>query len=360
MKLQDLDHLRDDKRIRFSEETVNGETVTIVAYMIGDRDLWDKPLATECRGIVFNSSGDCISRPFHKFFNVGECEATQLHSLPELTEVLEKRDGSMLVPVIVGGQTAWKTKKSFYSDVAVDAAKNVPAEVIELAKDILEMNMTPVFEYTSEQNRIVLDYGSEPNFVLLAIRRNETGEYSSYDAMNAIAEAYGVEVIKKYDLTLQDCLEQTKTLENFEGWCLRDPATGFYVKLKCEWYLRMHKARTELRERDVADMVIAETIDDIKSALSLDGFNLTPIEEIERRVAEEIANIRETVDYIVATVEDKTNFKAIAAKYKDHAYFGLIMSAVRGKEPDYKKYWQQNFRDNYSLKTVYSGFHSGA
>lgn len=359
MKLQDLDHLRDDKRIRFSEETVNCETVTIVCYMVASPDLWDKRLATECRGVVFNAQGDCISRPFNKFFNVGECEATQLHNLPDLTEVLEKRDGSMLVPVLVGGQIAWKTKKSFYSDVAVDAAKNVPSEVIELAKDILEMNMTPVFEYTSEQNRIVLDYGSEPNFVLLAIRRNETGEYASHDTMNAIAEAYGVEVIKKYDLSLQDCLNQVKTLENFEGWCLRDSATGFYVKLKTEWYLRMHRARTELRERDVADMVIEETVDDIKSALSLDGFDLTPIEEIEKSVACELSELRNIVEDFVDMIEDETDFKAIALRFKDYTTFSLIMSVVRGKEPDYKRYWVNNFRENYSLKPVYSNFRSG-
>lgn len=356
MKLQDLNHLRDDKRIRFSEEAVNGETVTIVCYMVASPDLWEIPLASECRGITFNANGDCISRTFHKFFNVGEREDTQPHNLPELTEVLCKRDGSMVTPVLVGGQIAWKTKKSFCSDVAIEATKNVPTEVVELAKDILNLNMTPVFEYTSEQNRIVLDYGSEPKFVLLAIRRNETGEYSSYDAMKYVTDGYGVEVIKKYDLTLQDCLDQTKTLENFEGWCLRDPATGFYVKLKCEWYLRMHKARTELRERDVADMVIAETIDDIKSALSLDGFDLTPIEEIERRVSDELVSIRNGVEYALSGIEDKADFKTIAGHWNDHEYFGLIMASVRGKEPDYKKYWVQNFRDNYSLKTVYSNF----
>lgn len=359
MKLQDLDHLRNDKRIRFSEETVNGETVTIVCYMVADTTLWQIPLAIECRGAVFNSSGDCISRPFHKFFNVGENESTQLHNLPQLTEVLEKRDGSMIVPVLVGGQIAWKTKKSFYSDVAVEAAKNVPENVRCFSKEYVDAGFTPVFEYTSEQNRIVLDYGSEPKFVLLALRNNDTGVYVSYETMSGLVEEFGVEVIKKYDLTIQDCLEQSKTLENFEGWCLRDSVTGFYVKQKTEWYLRNHRARTELRERDVADMVIEETIDDIKSALSLDGFDLAPVEEIERRVSGEISEVRYFVETTIGDIEDITDFKGIALKFKDYTTFGLIMAQVRGKEPDYKKYWVQNFRENYSLKTVYSNFSSG-
>lgn len=359
MKLQDLDHLRCDKRIRFAEEVVSGETVTIVCYMVASPDLWEIPLATECRGIVFNSRGDCISRPFHKFFNVGECEATQRQRLPNLTEVLEKRDGSMVVPVLVGGDIAWKTKKSFYSDVAVQASHNVGKGDYELSMWLTEHNFTPVFEYTSDQNRIVLDYGSKPKLVLLAVRHNVTGRYQTYEDMYELAASYGVEVIKKYDMTIQDCLNQVKTLENFEGWCLRDPATGFYVKLKTEWYPRMHRARTELRERDVADMVIAETVDDIKSALSLDGFDLAPIEAIEYRVSDELVSIRNDVEYALSGIADKTDFKTIAGHWNDHEYFGLIMAAVRGKEPDYKKYWQQNLRENYSLKTVYSGFQSG-
>lgn len=359
MKLTDFDHLRSDKRIRFAEETVNGETVTIICYMVADPSLWEIPLANECRGIVFNSNSDCIARPFHKFFNVGECEATQLHNLPNITEVLEKRDGSMVNPVLVGGKIAWKSKKSFYSDVAVEAGKNAGKGDYELSLWLAERNFTPVFEYTSDQNRVVLDYGSKPKLVLLSVRHNQTGRYQTYEEICELAASYGVEVIKKYDMTIQDCLEQAKTLENFEGWCLRDPAARFYVKLKCDWYLRMHKARTELRERDVADMVIEETVDDIKSALSLDGFDLTQIEEIERQVCQDLTYTRLTVEDFVAKIEDKTDFKAIALKYKDIPLFNLIMSAVRGKEPDYKKYWVNNFRENYSLKTVYSGFQSG-
>jgi hypothetical protein len=144
-------------------------------------------------------------------------------------------------------------------------------------------------------------------------------------------------------------------LENFEGWCLRDPATGFYCKIKTEWYIRNHRAQTELRERDVADMVVDETIDDIKSALALDGFDLTPIEEIETRVSNELGELISCVNEEIAVfIADKTNFKQIAQDYKDHKLFGLIMSLVRGKEPDYKKFWVQNFREAYSLKGVYN------
>lgn len=353
MKLQDLQHLRDDKRIRFMEEVVNGETLTIVCYMVADPLLWKLSMANECRGAVFNAAGDCVARPFHKFFNIGENENTQAHLLQgRQFEVLEKRDGSMLTPVMVGGEIFWKTKKSFYSEVAVEAAKNVPFNVNLLAESYINAGMTPIFEYTSPFNKIVINYGGTPDFVLLAVRDTATGEYVPHAEMEKFS--LGVRVINKFDKSLEQCLSEVPTLTDFEGWCLRDVSTGFYCKLKTEWYLRNHRVQTELRERDVADMVVDETIDDIKSALALDNFDLTDILRIEQQVVSELSNLRGEVDSIVSGIEDKTNFKEIALKFKTHPMFGLIMSSVRGSEIDFKKYWINNYRENYSLKCVYN------
>ncbi len=358
MNLSDLDHLRNDKRIRFSEEVVNGETLTIVSYMVCGTDLWDISMAIDCRGSVFDASGKCISRPFHKFFNVGENDNTQLHMLQGREfEILEKRDGSMLIPVLVKGEIFWKTKKSFYSEVAVEASQNVPENVAIVAKSYLELGMTPIFEYTSPFNKVVINYGKEPEFVLLAVRDNVTGEYIGHGSMmytTFYRSIPPVKTIEKFDKTLDQCLDEVYTLTDFEGWCLRDVSTGFYCKLKTSWYLRNHRAQTELRERDVADMVIDETIDDIKSALALDNFDISEIIAIERLVVSQLSTIRGNVDEVIATIEDKTDFKSIALKFKTHPLFGLIMETVRGKEPDFKKYWVNNYRETYSLKCIYN------
>ena len=233
MRIEELAHLRDDKRIRFTDEEVNGETVTIVSYMIGEPSLWAIPNAIECRGIVFNSDGDCISRPFHKFFNVGENEQTQPHVLEGMElEVLDKRDGSMLVPVLVGGEIAWKTKKSFYSNVAVEASKHVTSTLNLLAKSLIHLGFTPIFEYTSPFNRVVLDYGSEPLFTLLAVRETLSGEYVSYELLKEMTNEIGVPLIMRKSLSLKECMEISALLEGEEGWCLRDVSTGFYCKQK--------------------------------------------------------------------------------------------------------------------------------
>ena len=100
MNIKELDHLRDDKRIRFTEENVNGHMFFIVSYMIGDNDLWNKPLAAECRGVTFSADGKCVCRPFHKFFNVNENHSTQLDNIKNLNMALRTRLGEILRPFV--------------------------------------------------------------------------------------------------------------------------------------------------------------------------------------------------------------------------------------------------------------------
>ncbi len=360
LTFKDFEHLFEDKRVRFKTEEVNGQTVTIGCYMVADTNFWKLPLATECRGIVFDAEGGVISRPFHKFFNVGETEETQLNNLTGTYEILEKRDGSLITPVLIGGVIVFKSKKSFYSDVAVEANAKVPKSIYQFSLDFCKAGFTPIFEYTSPNNRVVIDYGVEPEFVLLALRNNTTGDYIPYFKLEGMVKPYGVNLIKRYDLSLNDCLSKVKYLSDFEGWCLRDTGTGFYAKLKTDWYLRNHKARTGLRERDVADMVVEETFDDIKSALNIDGFDITPVEEIERKVVGDLVNLESEVNTLcnkmksVHTVGGNLDFKAVALAINTNKFFGLVITLLRGKEPDYKKFWKDNLRQNYSLKCLYN------
>ena len=362
-KLNMLDHLRNEKMIKFKEETVDGCEVTIVSYMIGCNELWEQENAIECRGITYdNKTGDCICAPFFKFFNVGERKETLPENLPwaDMSVVLEKKDGSMLTPVLINNKVYWKTKKSFYSDVAVEATKNVPSTVASLAYTLLKNGYTPIFEFTSPLCEIVVNYGTVPKFVLLAVRNMATGEHWSYEKVKNIALDFDVEVIKSFDLTYSAMAEQMKTLENFEGYVVqfkRDGAT-MMAKMKCEWYLRMHRAKTELRERDVADMLLDETLDDIKTVITQAGLSLAPIEAIEHRVTEELRGLVAQVELLLVAAKKLADKKEVAITYREHPLFNLLINAYIGKEPDWKKYWCNNFRDNYSLNTIYSNFKS--
>ena len=355
--LQDFNHLRDDPRVRFKSEIVNGVDLTIVCYMIADAEFWKLPLALECRGIVFDTlTGECVCRPLEKFFNVGERPETQKHLLDfEGCQLFEKRDGSMLLPVLVNDKVMWKTKKSFTSDVAISAACQVTADLELFCKRCLEAGHTPIFEYTDRQHQIVIDYGATPSLVLLGIRTMATGTYFSYEAMTVLAESYGVSIIPRHTLSVEDMFAEMSSRQVFEGYVVL-LKNKIRVKQKTEWYLRMHVIMTSLRERDVAEAVINEMIDDIKSSVSAEGKDLSPLNEIEKQVVNQLDQLRLDAEALLLKVKECPTRKEAALMYQNDPSFSMAMKLYNDKEPDYKKIWVDRFYRSYSLKTVYSSF----
>lgn len=354
MKISDLDHLRSNPMIRFKVEEVNDVLVEIVSYMISDKTLWDDPATLEARGNVYDvNTGKCICACFPKFFNVGEREDTMPELIKEqFVECFEKRDGSMITPVLIDGDIFWKTKKSFNSDVVLLAKKTVPRNVEGFAYGCQVLGLTPIFEFTHPDNRIVLDYSNDPNFTLIAIRSNESGNFMSWDRLMSWAESVSIPTVKKYDKTWDEIVYDIENSTNIEGYVLvlKD---GRRVKFKTQWYLSMHHTMTDLRERDVAEAVITEVIDDMKSLVSSQNQDITPLLDIEYRVVNEIDTIRKEVE-IYANYWKDYSFKEAAIGLKGNEYFSLIMSLLRGKDPDYIDFWKRNHLKTYSLRCVYN------
>lgn len=138
----------------------------------------------ECRGLIFDNNENIISRPLHKFFNINEREETQSSNI-DLSQshiILEKIDGSFIRPFrTLDGILRWGTKMG-ETEVAnlvipfLEKNKNY----IDFAHWACDNNLTPIFEFTSRKQRIVVDYGREDNLTLLAIRHNFTGDYIPY------------------------------------------------------------------------------------------------------------------------------------------------------------------------------------
>ena len=149
----------------------------------------------ECRGILFYPDGRLMMRRLHKFFNVNERDETQQH-LVDLSQphvILEKLDGSMITPVVVNDAIRWGTKMGI-TDVSMGAELFVAKHpnYAEFADLHIDRGQTPIFEWCSRKQRIVVDYPQD-RLVLIAIRDNTTGAYKSYEQMRSYAEAYGID-----------------------------------------------------------------------------------------------------------------------------------------------------------------------
>lgn len=358
MTIPTLEHLyqqfKDDKRIVFKKEIIAGKEFTIVFYQIADNEFWTQQWATETRGHVFDETGNCVSATFEKFFNINENSSCQLKDLNFYkARYYEKRDGSMISSLVIDDKVYLKTKKSFYSDVVIAAQKALTEKEENVIQVLNAFEYTAIFEYTDPAYPIVLHYGTKPQFVLLAARNRITGEYLDYQTLANIAFTHGAEIIEKYpSKTIDECLTEINEVTNREGYVIH-LQSGQRVKLKFDWYRGMHRLHTALRTRDVAEMIIDSSIDDVKSAVVTQGLDISKIEVIERQVIAELLDIKTQVQKEYEIVKDMS-FKDIASRNKNNPLSDCIFRLMRGKEVDYISIWKKLYLSQYPLNNLYN------
>ena len=227
----------------------------------------------ECRGLLFYPDGRIMSRRLHKFFNVNERDETAAHriDLGQPHVILEKLDGSMITPVFTEAGVRWGTKMGI-TEVSMQAEEFVAhhPNYAEFAKVIMEQGFTPIFEWCSRKQRIVIDY-PEDRLVLIAIRNNVTGEYVPYYGNDhdlvGFAVNYNIDLVKTYAGTtenMEHLIAETRAMEDAEGWIIRFD-DGQMLKVKGDWYVRIHKTKDNLIwEKNVVELLINEKMDDVK------------------------------------------------------------------------------------------------
>ena len=142
---------------------------TVINYNVSFEDTFPPvksigdAIRRECRGIIFcNSTGNVIARRYHKFFNLNERPETTLKDMENFGShvIMEKLDGSMVTPFITNdGVMRWGTKMG-ETDVSKPISKFLDdnPRYIEYSKIMISEGYTPIFEWCTRQQRIVLDY----------------------------------------------------------------------------------------------------------------------------------------------------------------------------------------------------------
>ena len=226
----------------------------------------------ECRGLVFNLEGNLINRRYHKFFNVNERDETRFEKV-DFTQphvILDKLDGSMVSPCYINGNIRWMTKMGV-TDTSMQAEVFVALrpDYVELAKDYLDSGYTPVFEWCSRKQRIVVDY-LEDQLVLTAMRDIYSGNYLLQDELERVGERYGIPVVKAYDYQAENIIDIVRGLEDAEGVVVRFD-TGYMLKVKADWYVLRHKSKDAItREKNVLDYIVNDRVDDVLPFLQVE------------------------------------------------------------------------------------------
>ena len=239
----------------------------------------------ECRGLKFDLNGNPLARLFHKFHNYGERSEVDGRNVdfnhPFI--LLDKLDGSMIHPIFFNNKVVVCTKMGI-TDIAIpvqgfiergiaivnDSEKKV--DYIGFMNDMMKAGWTPLFEWCSRKQRIVVDYGVHDYLILTAIRHIITGEYKSYDEMVILAKQYDIPVVERWNGTFDGINEFMSLVQGKEGeeGCVgrfeNGEGHGHMLKFKNLWYCQLHKTKELLQfEKDVWSLIITEKQDDAKA-----------------------------------------------------------------------------------------------
>ena len=339
-----IPHIEDWQEFRVMEK----DWYIVINYMVSldetfslvrERSHYNMKMRRECRGLIFDTeTGKLISRPYHKFFNVGEREETALNkvNLYEPHVVLEKLDGSMIRPIPTKEGFRLATKAGV-TDVAMNAEVFV-ADKPNYRQFILEMidnRRTPIFEWCSRKNRVVVDY-PEDQLILTGIRDNETGAYVTYYKMVAMAEHDNIPVVKAVDgLAIQDInlfVKQVREWDDGEGIVLRFD-TGHMVKVKADDYVLRHKSKDSIsQEKNVLQTILNDSVDDLVPLLTPE--DAERVKAFQNAFWASVMDLCIDIDHLfqmgVEKYPDKKDFAVEYVQKETLPMYAPIMYAMKG------------------------------
>jgi RNA ligase len=281
--------------------------------------LWDN-VTKQCRGLVTNSNGDIVARPFSKFFNYEELNTEEIPN--ENFFVYEKMDGSLGILFNYKGEWILATRGSFTSDQSVRGTEIL----LKYRFEELDPNYTYLFEIIYPENRIVVDYGGDEKLVMLGSINTKTGE--EQNIYNENYDLLGFELVLEYNgITNFEYLK--KEIPNSkEGFVIRFN-NGMRMKIKGDEYVRLHRILTNISNRDIWEYL-------------KEG---KPLDEILEKVPDEFYNwVRDTKDKfesdflrIRLSVEEEfyqlINRKEFAEKVKDNKHKHLLFKRLNSYSP---------------------------
>ena len=218
---------------------------------------WDTITET-CRGVITDGTGRILARSFPKFFNLEEIPAEKVSDWMNYPySVCEKVDGSLGILFFYQKEKTWifTSRGSFTSEQAQEAMK-ILKENHPNFHDVLDYNVSYIFEIIYPDNHIVVNYGDNRELVLLGMYNNITGEEIdlSRDIRNRYEE-YGFKTVKEiisrdlWTLKADDIPNQEGYVVKFETGTVKQR-----MKIKFENYILLHRAVSNISVKRLFDL----------------------------------------------------------------------------------------------------------
>jgi RNA ligase len=290
--------------------------------------MWDD-ITLNCRGLVLDTEGNVIAKPFPKFFNYEEHKPEDIPN--EYFEIYEKVDGSLGIFFYYEGEWHMATRGSFTSEQAIKG--------MEIAKKynynkICVPGYTYLFEIIYPENRIVVDYGKEERLVLLGVM-NRRGEEFPYEEM--VDE--GWDIVMKYKTWGEDWETLKKEIsKDNEGYVIRFSG-GMRMKIKGDEYVRLHRILTNFSTKDIWEL--------LRNNEQLEPFLERVPDEFDAWVKEVVRDLQTRYDSILKDyriiMDDiyDVDKKVFAERAKRYPHPSLLFALYDGKnESAYDYVWK--------------------
>lgn len=203
------------------------------------------PETRACRGLILDRAQRLVARPFPKFFGVDQLPGGLARR--DGFRLYDKLDGSLGILYTAGGLPRVATRGSFVSEQAEHATRTLWRNYPDF---VPPPGWTYLVEIIYPTNKIVVDYGTRDEVVLLAVIENATGRELPLDDA-----AWPGPVVEQFVLPPGARIPPARVLEHFafrndgtaEGFvaCFDEPdGSVFRIKLKHDEYVRLHRLIT--------------------------------------------------------------------------------------------------------------------
>jgi RNA ligase len=333
--------------------------------------LWDD-ITLQCRGLVTNSKGDIVARPFKKFFNYEEYKPEDIPN--EDYVVYEKMDGSLGILFYyeyelsderryniwfnnnyetgmerffdpnnlpdydnsyyeptpkTKGEWIFATRGSFTSEQSIKGK-----EILDKKHDYsaLRKDNTYLFEIIYPENRIVVDYKGEEKLVVLGVIHTETGNEVPDSSLFFMQEG-GWELVTVYKTWGEgyDILKEEISKDK-EGYVLRFK-NGFRMKIKGEEYVRLHRILTNISNRDIWEYLKDNKPFDELLEKVPDEFN-DWVKETARDLTVRFENIEKEYREVFENLNNRNlSRKDFALRAKHYRYSNILFNMLDGTNP---------------------------
>lgn len=347
-----------------TETTIEGQKVEMLDYRLASISDFVDNDAFELRGLTFiyDENTDEWKRNIllNKFFNYSQTLGWMPDDLDNkvISRIQNKEDGSVISFVkFQNGKVRAKSKMSFTSQQAVMAQEiyDTNLNLRNALEYSFNTDSTLIFELTSPENQIVLEY-SETKLILLQIRESTVGYYYDDILFNFYKKHYSLECTKDFsDYSLEDLLDMKKTLKGIEGWVVTFD-DGQMCKIKTDQYLELHGlvGPDAFRENLLVQSILNNTIDDVISAL-VPGTKKDKIIDMTERVTHHF-NHRVVMfkelrrKYFQDFKEDRKSF---ALEYRNEELFSGVMKTLFYNSEDIEQVSESQVKEHILKKCLH-------